>query len=226
MGAVEIDSFVAKFKSLLGAGHNATLSFESQLGEVSITLNCKVGRITPPPWISSRPYVRNNKHRSPSYLRRQERQKADRVSTSVVLDTSYAEEADVSQQATEVSEVEANSCEMKVCSAVTADASASVNEMQPAEEVDQTDKMIDEVLVYTVGEPVVKKEVVENEIRECLSTVGVTVVKMQTFCNSKGDFYQSRVKTSPVRLKTICGRNLGLKNCEVIEFKSPSSNNV
>ena len=150
-------------------------------------------------------------------MRRQERRKADRVSTSMVLDTSCAEEADVDQQATEVSEVEANSCEMKVCSAVTADASASVNEMQPAEEVDQTDKMIDEVLMYTV---------VENEIRECLSTVGVTVVKMQTFCNSKGDFYQSRVKTSPVRLKTICGRNLGLKNCEVIEFKSPSSNNV
>ena len=37
---VEIDSFVSKFEALWIAGHEATLSFESKLGELCIAPNC------------------------------------------------------------------------------------------------------------------------------------------------------------------------------------------
>ena len=45
----EINSFVQKFKLLRDAGLEASLSLETKLGEVEISLSCKVGRILPPP---------------------------------------------------------------------------------------------------------------------------------------------------------------------------------
>ena len=59
---------------------------ESQLGEVSIYLNCKVGRVLPPPPtipIAPAPAVR--KYRSPSYHRdrRQECRKASQHEASI-----------------------------------------------------------------------------------------------------------------------------------------------
>ena len=76
----EIDSFVQKFKLLRGAGIEASLNIETKLGEVSISLNCKVGRnIPPPPPIPKLPSVPASKvYRSPSYYRRQVRRKAER----------------------------------------------------------------------------------------------------------------------------------------------------
>ena len=49
MDQVEIDSFVNKFKLLRVAGYEASLTLNSKLGEVQISLNCKVGRNVPPP---------------------------------------------------------------------------------------------------------------------------------------------------------------------------------
>ena len=46
---VEIDSFVRKFKLLRDGGYKASLSLDTELGEVQISLSCKVGRIAPPP---------------------------------------------------------------------------------------------------------------------------------------------------------------------------------
>ena len=63
----EIDSFVKKFKLLWSAGYEASLNLESKLGEVNVTLNCKVGRTIPPP--SSR---FTSKYKNPSYFQRQE----------------------------------------------------------------------------------------------------------------------------------------------------------
>ena len=78
MADTEIDSFIQKFKLLRGSGIEATLNFETKLGEVYISLNCKVGRNLPPPLSKSPPVVSNNKHRSPSYIRRQIRRDAER----------------------------------------------------------------------------------------------------------------------------------------------------
>ena len=76
----EIDSFIQKFKLLRGAGIEASLNFETKLGEVFISLNCKVGRNLPPP----SPSVTSAK-RSPSYYRRQARCKAERENRSEVI---------------------------------------------------------------------------------------------------------------------------------------------
>merc|ERR1712045_583031 len=59
---------------LRNAGYDASLNFESKLGEVFISLNCKVGRLLPPPTTPS-PV---SKQRSPSYYRRLARRKAMR----------------------------------------------------------------------------------------------------------------------------------------------------
>ena len=67
MEDVEIDSFVKKFKMLRSVGYDATLNLESKLGEVLITINCKVGRVLPSPYT---PTLVVSKHRSPSYYRR------------------------------------------------------------------------------------------------------------------------------------------------------------
>ena len=80
MADTEIESFVQKFKSLRGAGLEATLTLDTKLGEVWITMNCKVGRnIPPPPSEPSSPSLIARKiYRSPSYFRRQLRRKAER----------------------------------------------------------------------------------------------------------------------------------------------------
>ena len=75
MEDVEIDSFLKKFKMLRNAGYNASLNFESKLGEVFISLNCKVGRLLPPP---TSPASVVSKQRSPSYYRRLAHRKAVR----------------------------------------------------------------------------------------------------------------------------------------------------
>ena len=44
----EIDSFVKQFKLLRDAGIKASLNMETILGEISISISCKVGRNIPP----------------------------------------------------------------------------------------------------------------------------------------------------------------------------------
>ena len=80
MECTEIDSFVNKFRLLWTAGHDASLTLESKLGEVYVSLNCKVGRIVPPSITLT--VAASPKFRSPSYSRRQIRRKAACISQS------------------------------------------------------------------------------------------------------------------------------------------------
>ena len=78
---LEIDSVVSQFKLLLATGHEASLKLDSKLGEVWISLNCKVGRNEPPACMSSPTnYDVKSKYRSPSYFRRQARRRSERES--------------------------------------------------------------------------------------------------------------------------------------------------
>ena len=74
----EIDSFIQKYKLLRGAGIGASLSIETELREVSISLNCKVGRNIPPPPPKLPSVPASKVYRSPSYYRQQARRKAER----------------------------------------------------------------------------------------------------------------------------------------------------
>ena len=71
MAAVEIDSFVTKFKHLCSLGIVASLNFESNDGEMTVSLNAKLGNLSNPMQFNY-PVRR----RSPAYERRQARRKA------------------------------------------------------------------------------------------------------------------------------------------------------
>ena len=232
MAQCEIDSFVKKFKLLWSAGYDSSLNLESKLGEVYVTLNCKVGRSIPPPTSPISPA----KYRSPSYFRRQERRKAAReseflvsseaacnIKTDEVFDTVESSEA-----TKKVEELESQAFEQDAV-AKEIEANEEVAESNEAEDVDQDeldrDRLIEDILVYRVKgglpQPLVNREVAEKEIESRFAAIGVTVKSMKTFCNHQGNFEHSRVKTTPVNLKTIWGRRLGLKYCSVIAYEPP-----
>ena len=94
----EIDNFVKKFKELRSAGYDAKLNLESKLGEVFVSLNCRIGRDIPPPSPTSRLSSVAPKCRSPSYYRRQARRKASRA-TVVNLNSQDVSEGLKSQSA-------------------------------------------------------------------------------------------------------------------------------
>ena len=72
MADLQIESFLNHFKLLWGAGEEASLKIESKLGEISLSLSCKVGRIAPPSPVPSQAFNSREKYRSPSYFRRQD----------------------------------------------------------------------------------------------------------------------------------------------------------
>ena len=86
MARVEIDSFYTKFKHLLNAGYDATISFEARKGEAFVTLHAGLGLLSGK---IDQGFEQNNgfrkRNRGPSYLRRQDRRKVQRevVSDSV-----------------------------------------------------------------------------------------------------------------------------------------------
>ena len=81
------------------------------------------------------------------------------------------------------------------------------------------DKIIDKVIVYAVTRAIENKENVETEIREKFASIGVKVIDMKTKSNFRGLFEKCLVDVSPVNLKLIWGRRLGLKNCSAIAYE-------
>ena len=75
MADVEFSSFVKKFQCLRHSGYDASLNVESKLGEIFVTLSCKVGRDIPPPSSPPSTHATISRNRSPSYFRRQERRR-------------------------------------------------------------------------------------------------------------------------------------------------------
>ena len=75
MAFVELDSFVTKFRHLLSAGFNATLTLEAVNGKALVCLRSELGVYQPPP-----PYDYRHRQpplqRGPAYWRRQGRRKA------------------------------------------------------------------------------------------------------------------------------------------------------
>ena len=80
-------------------------------------------------------------------------------------------------------------------------------------EVDQDE--LEEAIVCSVTKPIEKEKDVEQEIIRKFGEIGVAVKEMKTFSDYRGNFDKSRVIVSPVNLKSIWGRRLGLNNCSV-----------
>ena len=92
----------------------------------------------------------------------------------------------------------------------------------------ERDKMVEEILVYAVPPSDIRKKMqdvneVEQEVKERFSLLGVDVRSIQSNSSRGGTFQSSRVKITPVILRMIWGRRLGLKNCAVIEWKQPAN---
>ena len=76
----EIDSFTSKFRTLLYNGLQASLSFESKEGEAFVVLKASLGSCIKNEAEHHPQYFR--KSRGPSYYRRQEKRRIDKLSTS------------------------------------------------------------------------------------------------------------------------------------------------
>ena len=102
------------------------------------------------------------------------------------------------------------------------------NEECYTEEVDQheleLDKIVTEVVIYAVPPSDIRKTMqdaaeVEVEIREKFCSIGVEVQDMLIKADRIGKFDRRLVKVTPVNLRRIWGRRLGLQNCAVVENK-------
>ena len=82
MSYVELDSFIGKYKFLVSAGIEATLKFDSCNGEVKVSLEANLGKVSVNDWHQKRfPNVSNS--RGPSYERRQQRRKKEAVEKTI-----------------------------------------------------------------------------------------------------------------------------------------------
>ena len=235
MDHVELDSFIKKFKSLWLSGYDASLNIESKLGDVQVSLSCKVGRPAPPPLPTTPHYMfcdsGQKARRSPSYYRRQVRRRTSCDLQSAMRNAAdQAEEIDDQCVIEETGEDDTEPVEESVAEAENATNNRTLEGteetcVESTEEVDRAelerDKIIQEVIVSAVTKPVESVEDVEKEIKDRFSSIGVEIFKIDSYSNSRGKFSQSRVKTSPVNLKDIWGRRLGLRNCSVIEYFPP-----
>ena len=58
-------------------------------------------------------------------------------------------------------------------------------EVEVDEEELKRDKIIEEVLIYSVTQPIEKMEVVEEEIKQKFANIGVNVEHLKTFCDRR-----------------------------------------
>ena len=97
----ELENFVQKFQQLRQAGYTAHLDVDTHAGQSWVALRVMLGPIK---YTQKKPQQR---HRSPSYLRRQERRKAARLAAEVPSNKNDNETEKVSEsiQTEEVSDV-------------------------------------------------------------------------------------------------------------------------
>ena len=235
MDNIELDSFIIKFKSLWMSGYDASLCIETKLGYVNVNLNCKVGRQALPPFTPKCMSSPSNQKRSPSYFRRQERRRATRDLYNTTLSETDASAADqavgkTDDQQGNVAPIESDPVKDtevldEAEKAVDGEMLDTADDVHSTKEVDQAeldrDKMVEELIVSSVTKPIELITDVEQEIRDRLSAFGIKVINMRSYGNARGMFNQSRVRTSPVNLKDVWGRRLGLRNCSVIEYFPP-----
>ena len=226
---VEVDSFITKLKHLWQSGYKASLNIEVCEGKATVTLTADVGYALPP----SSPV----KARGPSYQRRQERRRNAFRNNEVkpeIINDKVAEQAvvesidDTMNEVTEQEAVVSTNYIVEVPTEVVTGQRENIESNSATEEVldeDELarDKLVDEVIVYAVPpsdirQPVPTAHEVEEEIRDRFFSMGVDVVNIK-HRTMLGKYESSLVKLTPVNLRRIWGRRLGLSNCAVVEFK-------
>ena len=98
---LEIQNFLTKFRSMACAGFKAQLNITSEVNEVCVSLNVNLGSIPPS---SVQEPVSINRHRPPSYYRRQAKRKSQKIQNNV--NRTCAAEKQAADSPTECSDAE------------------------------------------------------------------------------------------------------------------------
>ena len=241
----EIESFLTKFKCLCSSGINASLNISSSQGKAIVTLHAEIGFLTKPTNVphTGTPVV---KHRSPAYHRRIARRHATRQFTDNINSSNEAEEASIVDNvdtnvhvAVKPATVDDAVTQSEIASgieSVQAEQDCNDSNVEHIENIEddeelskdevERDRLVEEVIIYMVGpsdirQPVPGVQDVEKEIRERFSLLGVDVLDIRTRASKSGAHESSLVKVTPINLRKIWGRRLGLKHCALIEYKQP-----
>ena len=73
--------------------------------------------------------------------------------------------------------------------------------------------------IHTLQEINARCHEVKKEVKERFYSIGVEIQDMYIKEDRLGKFDRSLVKITPVNLRRIWGRRLGLQNCAVVEHK-------
>ena len=217
----EIESFLQKFYQLQRAGQTAHLDLDTHAGQAWVGLRVQLGH---GPGQYLHPHLK--KAEGPSRQRRRKKRAAARVAAEA---TFAAEKTVLTEKSEDITVEVKDQCTVeivetansgiqdteKVLKEVTDEICAD-SAYNDAEEVDPKelarDKIVEKLIVSAVTKPIEEKADVENEIREKFAALGVEIKHMKTQSNYRGKFDHCIVNVSPVNLKNIWGRRLGLKN--------------
>ena len=130
----EIHSFVSKFLGLMSSGYDATLKFDSKLGECSVQLQCNLGRPLPP--VPPKTYC-NEKYRNQSYYNRQKRRREEKFSVSTQAEEASFIEEDSAYEASFSSKNE-NKAEEAITKSNSCATSKSMSTVNKAEKAVKT----------------------------------------------------------------------------------------
>ena len=230
MADAEIASFLTKFKYLCHAGINASLNLSSCHGKATVTLHAELGPLSKPLNVPQT----SPQHRSPSYRRRLARRHMMREFSDV--NRSEAGEACAVEEDTLIEAAKPDVVDIAADVATTSSVQAEKvfnhgNEEileNSGEELDQSeaekDKLVEKVIIYAVPPSDCRQAIqtvkeVEEDIRSRFLLLGVDVKDIQMKTSRSGKYESSLVEISPINLRKIWGRRLGLRSCAVVEYK-------
>ena len=199
---MEIDSFIAKFKSLLLSGRNATLQIKSHAGKAEVNLCVELGDVSHPP--AQHPHhqwPRNGPSRQRRRLRRAAEREAEKVAENAEPSAeeatggvkSQAEEANIPSKDT-TNETESETLQDEFCT-------------DESFERLSDDVLVEEILV-TADCQAEWSEVVTKLVNERLATIGIQIKTIKVNRNIHTCFESCLVTIEPMKKQLVWENNL------------------
>jgi hypothetical protein len=198
MAKMEIDSFIAKFKSLLLSGRNATLQIKSQAGKAEVNLCVELGDVSHPP--AQHPHHqwhRNGPSRQRRRLRRAAEREAEKVAENAEPSAeeatggvkSQAEEANIPSKDT-TNETESETLQDEFCT-------------DESFERLSDDVLVEEILVTADCQADWSDNVVTKLVNEKLEIIGIQMKSIAVNRNIRRCFESCIVKIEPMKKRSI-----------------------
>ena len=182
--------------------------------------------VPPNPHFPPQDFNQQRRKKTPSQLRREERRRKKRDSKNVEAEVEVVEaskeaeniidnEQEYSEngQTYKVADVDATVVNDEVCP----DHVYHEKEIDPSEAA--RDKIVEKIIIYPVSKKwKIEKDVIENEIKDKLKLIEMSVKRIETKRTIFGEFNGSIVEISPVNVNKVWGRRLGMTNCAITSF--------